>query len=145
VQLTARIRPFEPATDRTAPPGQVSRIDRAQLERALADAGLAGGVLGGYAVLATESPAPASAPTPLPRPDVDLGVHLAYAYQWWIFAVLLYLVLGVALYREAERRAAAAAVADPDNSGEGKAQAGPPDADKTPRDVTVRVEGPPSE
>jgi cytochrome oxidase assembly protein ShyY1 len=103
VTVTARLRPFEPVTRRPAPVGQVPRIDRTHVVDALARAGVNGTVLGGYGVVAQESPAPDESPARLPRPDTDLGVHLAYAYQWWIFAALLFLVLAVALYREAER------------------------------------------
>jgi cytochrome oxidase assembly protein ShyY1 len=136
VTVTVRLRPFEPPTSRTAPRGQVSRIDHDQVARAVADAGQGGELLGGYGVLAAESPAPAAGPVLLPKPDVDLGVHLAYAYQWWFFAAALYLLLAVALYRETDRTKT--------RSGTAATQAGASDADKTRKDVTVRVEDPPS-
>lgn len=135
VEVTARVRSFEPPTSRRGTPGQVLRIDRASVSESLQAVGVDGPVLGGYAVLGAENPAPGHSPTPLPRPDVGLGVHLAYAVQWWLFAVALYAVYAVALYREAEAA----------TSGGSEAQAERGNADTTPRDVTVRIEGPPFE
>jgi cytochrome oxidase assembly protein ShyY1 len=143
IEVKARVRSFEPPLTRRATTGQVLRIDRAAVTDALRSAGLSGPVLGGYAVLAAETPAAQVNPTPLPRPDVDLGVHLAYAVQWWIFAIALYFAFAVAAYREAE---ATTEESPADEHPEPRrAQGAAENADTTPRDVTVGIEDPPFE
>lgn len=99
VEVTARLRPSEPPADRTPPPGQVQRINLAQI-----GAGLDGPLYQAYGDLAGESPAPTQAPRRLLRPDEDLGPHLGYAWQWWLFAAAGYGVLGYHMLREARRR-----------------------------------------
>jgi cytochrome oxidase assembly protein ShyY1 len=99
VEVTARLRPGEPGSDRTPPPGQVMQIDLPRIA-----AGIDGPLYQAYGQLAAESPAPAQAPRLLPRPDEDLGPHLGYAWQWWLFAVAGYGLFGYHLLREGRRR-----------------------------------------
>ena len=105
VTVVGRVRPSEPASTRggTPPPGQVTRIDVPQIQRALPyDA------YGGYVDLVREQPAPRRAPVAVDAPETSEGPHLAYAFQWFLFACLAlggYLVL--ARREAADRRAAA--------------------------------------
>lgn len=86
LNLTARIRPAEPADSRQAPAGQGFTFNPDQL---LADEVSRGQTIytGTYLVASAENGAPvADNLTPIPRPDTDLGSHLSYAFQWWFFA-----------------------------------------------------------
>lgn len=99
VDLVVRLRPGEPPSDRTPPPGQQFRIDPQRIAQ-----DVIGPVLPLYGVLASETPATTPAPTLLPRPDEDLGPHLGYAWQWWMFASAAYLIFGYYLLREQRQR-----------------------------------------
>lgn len=92
VQLTARMRPGEPAIDRDAPAGQLASVDLAEYE-SLTDYPL---VQGGYGLMAQESPAPAEAPQQLVRPSLDEGPHLGYSMQWLAFGLLSFVGWGYA-------------------------------------------------
>jgi cytochrome oxidase assembly protein ShyY1 len=100
VQVTARLRPGEPALDRTPPAGQQLRIDLARISAQIGEP-----VHQAYGVLVQEQPEPAGRITLLPRPATGLGPHLAYAVQWWGFAAAAYGVLAHYALREARRRA----------------------------------------
>jgi cytochrome oxidase assembly protein ShyY1 len=108
VVVVARLRPGEPAADRSAPPGQAVTID---LPRLTADLGAP--AYRAYGVLDQESPKPANAPQPLTEPTVDLGLHLAYALQWWVFAVMGFVLLGYFAFRESQNRDLRARGLDP--------------------------------
>ncbi|WP_167588291.1 SURF1 family cytochrome oxidase biogenesis protein, partial [Kineococcus rubinsiae] len=112
VSVVARLRPWEPARDTTAPAGQVSTIARGSVAAAACAEG-DDDLRGGYAVLASETPAPADAPLPALRPDVDEGPHLAYTIQWYGFAVTALVVWVVAGRRELETRRTGALPGDP--------------------------------
>lgn len=92
VTVVARIRPAEPALDRSAPEGQLASIDLTtygqQLDYPIATAA--------YGLLAGETPAPATAPVAPAKPAIDLGPHLSYSMQWFAFGVLLFVGLGYA-------------------------------------------------
>lgn len=92
VTVVARIRPAEPALDRSAPAGQLASIDltayEAQLEYPIATAA--------YGLVASETPPPATAPVSPAKPAIDLGPHLSYSMQWFAFGVLLFVGLGYA-------------------------------------------------
>jgi cytochrome oxidase assembly protein ShyY1 len=104
VELVVRMRPGEPPIDRRPPPGQALRID---LQRLSADLGRP--LVGGYGVLASESPAPGTAPERIPRPDPGTDINLPYAWQWWAFALAAYVLLAVGAVREVRQRRATAA------------------------------------
>ncbi len=85
VTVTVRLRQDEPASDRSAPQGQVQAIDVAQVLAA-------GGIpqaesYRAYGALADEQPGPGTALGALPAPSTDPGSHLSYAFQWWTFAL----------------------------------------------------------
>ncbi|SDQ43640.1 SURF1 family protein [Quadrisphaera sp. DSM 44207] len=109
VSVLARLRPPEPADDRSAPAGQVQRIDlagsvRTELEAAAAAgpaAAAEGLVTGAYGVLVREDPPPAQAPAPAAAPSRDSGPHLAYTVQWFVFAAGAWVFFGVQLRRSA--------------------------------------------
>ncbi len=105
VEVTARIRPSEPASTTGTPPrGQVTRIDVSQIRRDLPYP-----TYGGYGELTRERPAPREAPALQDPPELSTGPHLAYAVQWFLFGVMAlggYVVL--ARREAADRRAAAA-------------------------------------
>jgi SURF1 family len=106
VTVVARLRPTEPAEDRSAPPGQEQSIDVPRITAPIVAALGAPAVTRAYGVLASEDPQPSVAPTLLLRPDGDLGPHLAYAVQWWAGALALYVLLVVYAFKEAARRGA---------------------------------------
>jgi cytochrome oxidase assembly protein ShyY1 len=108
VDVVARLRLSEPASDKKVPPGQAMSINVAQLS-----ADLGAPTYRAYAILDQESPRPATAPQTLPEPSIDLGLHLAYAYQWWVFAVLGFVMLGYFAVREAQNRDMRARGLDP--------------------------------
>lgn len=86
VEVVARLRADEPATDRGAPAGQVQMINTAQVLAATGSDVDPASTVGGYAALVAEDPAPAEAPGALPPPALDLGSHLSYTMQWVVFA-----------------------------------------------------------
>lgn len=92
VEVTARIKPGEPAVNRGAPEGQVASIDLAalseRLDYPLQDAA--------YGLLALERPAAAQTPVAAPKPAIDEGAHLSYSLQWFAFGVLAFVGLGYA-------------------------------------------------
>ncbi len=92
VEVTARIKPGEPAVSRGAPEGQVASIDltalAVRLDYPLQDAA--------YGLLALERPAAAQTPIAAPKPSIDEGPHLSYSLQWFAFGVLAFVGLGYA-------------------------------------------------
>ncbi|THJ67353.1 SURF1 family protein [Arthrobacter echini] len=92
VEVTARIKPGEPAVNRGAPEGQIASIDLTslaeRLDYPLQDAA--------YGLLALERPAAEQTPIAPPKPSVDEGPHLSYALQWFAFGVLAFIGLGYA-------------------------------------------------
>ncbi|WP_104118695.1 SURF1 family protein [Arthrobacter sp. B1805] len=92
VEVTARMKPGEPAVNRGAPEGQVASIDlqalAATLDYPVQDAA--------YGLLALERPAAAQTPVAAPKPSIDEGPHLSYSMQWFAFGVLAFVGLGYA-------------------------------------------------
>ncbi|WP_277210679.1 SURF1 family cytochrome oxidase biogenesis protein [Isoptericola croceus] len=87
VTVTVTLRADEPAADREAEAGTVSRINTDQVLAASGGAVRAdAGTVGAYGQMRSEDPA-AEALVPVPRPDTDPGSHLSYAFQWAIFAL----------------------------------------------------------
>ncbi|KRD45449.1 hypothetical protein ASE38_15985 [Cellulomonas sp. Root930] len=84
ITLTARLRHDEPASNRTAPPGQVQAIS---VDQVLAAGGVEGRSVDAYVAMTAEDPSVATAPGQLPAPSTDPGSHLSYAFQWWTFAL----------------------------------------------------------
>lgn len=117
VTVTARLRPSEPESRRSAPAGQAHTITPDALAGTLAGALPAGGgatvVTGAYGVLGAEQPAPADAPLLLPEPEIDEGPHLSYALQWFVFALGALVGFGVLIRRTAADGAGAAEEAAP--------------------------------
>ncbi|MFB9376408.1 SURF1 family protein [Kineococcus gynurae] len=107
VEVVARLRPWEEPRRGAAPTGQVPAVAEQAVRSALQTVSPGPApLLGGYAVLAAESPGPAGdAPRPEVRPDVDEGPHLAYTVQWYGFALTALVVWVVAGRRELEQRA----------------------------------------
>ncbi|PJI95258.1 SURF1 family protein [Luteimicrobium subarcticum] len=102
--LTARLRPDEPVTTRTAPPGQVQAISTPMVLAQGADgaAWADGRTTDAYLVADSEDPSVPAADadhtvTPLPTPDLpDAGTNMSYTVQWCLFAAGLlgaYIVL----------------------------------------------------
>jgi cytochrome oxidase assembly protein ShyY1 len=56
--------------------------------------------IGGYGLLASESPSVADMPLAYPKPLLDEGAHLSYAFQWVAFGVLAFIGLGWAIRQE---------------------------------------------
>lgn len=102
VSVVVRLRPAEPASDRTAIAGQVFRIAPSQVADAAAPgADLAGTlVTGAYGSLVSETPTTANPPTPLGIPEPNYRSNLSYAFQWWTFALLAFVGFGVMARRE---------------------------------------------
>lgn len=92
VEVTARMRPGEPAIDRDAPQGQLASIDLAEYA-SHTDYPL---VQGSYGLMAEESPAPSDSPLQLARPSLDEGPHLGYSMQWVAFGMLSFVGWGYA-------------------------------------------------
>lgn len=88
INLTARLRPDEPASSRGAPQGQIQAINTQAVLAAGAEGAdwAAGRTTGAYLALEQESPAPAQALHGLPKPSTDPGSHLSYTFQWLVFA-----------------------------------------------------------
>lgn len=140
VDLLVRLRPAEAATDRTAPRGQVHRINAPQVaEQAGADLG--DRVLSAYGVLDSETPALDEAPLLPARPDPGMDINLPYAFQWWAFAVAAYVLLAVGAVREVRRRDAARG-SGPDRRGGPGTGAGPPAAAGPRVSAAARTPGP---
>ena len=97
VTVVARLRPSEPALNRTAPQGQIATIELPGVAR------LTGLPVqeGAYGQLKEEKPAPATALRPAERPQVDDGTHLSYALQWNTFGILAFVGFGYAARRHA--------------------------------------------
>lgn len=97
VTVVARLRPSEPALERTAPAGQIATIELPGVAR------LTGLPVqeGAYGQLKEEDPAPARALRPAQRPQVDDGTHLSYALQWNTFGLLAFVGFGYAARRHA--------------------------------------------
>nr|WP_246256690.1 SURF1 family protein [Isoptericola halotolerans] len=91
IAVTVTLRPDEPAADRGAEAGTVSRINNDQVLAAAVDGGASvvadDATVGAYGQMRSEDPAAAEALVPAPRPDTDPGSHLSYAFQWGIFAL----------------------------------------------------------
>jgi cytochrome oxidase assembly protein ShyY1 len=93
VAVTVTLRHDEPAADRGAEAGTVSRVNTEQvLEAVDADGELLGGdsaamTVGAYGQMRSEDPAAEVALVPAPAPDTDPGSHLSYTFQWAIFAL----------------------------------------------------------
>lgn len=92
VEVTARMKPGEPAVNRGAPEGQVASIDLSaladRLDYPLQDAA--------YGLLALERPGADVTPVAAPKPSIDEGPHLSYSLQWFAFGVLAFVGLGYA-------------------------------------------------
>jgi cytochrome oxidase assembly protein ShyY1 len=86
VAVTVRMRRDEPASDRSAPAGQVQAI---HVDQVLAAGGIDETVTSyaAYGAVVAEQPAAATALGRLPAPSTDPGSHLSYAFQWWTFAL----------------------------------------------------------
>ena len=122
VAVTVTLRADEPAADRGAEAGTVSRVNTAQVLAAGPADGPASAdrTVGAYGQMRSEAPAADEALVPAPRPDTDPGSHLSYTFQWAIFA--LGAVGGFVLLWRRETRAATVtageliAAADPEGS-----------------------------
>ncbi|MBT0772406.1 SURF1 family protein [Kineosporia sp. J2-2] len=102
VTVVARLRPSEPASDRTAPAGQAARLNVAALT---GQTGLdAADVVGAFGALVSEDPPAADTPEAAEEPDTGLGINLSYSVQWDSFAIIAYVLFGVAMVREVRRR-----------------------------------------
>ncbi|RMI13660.1 SURF1 family cytochrome oxidase biogenesis protein [Cellulomonas triticagri] len=84
VDVTVHLRPDEPASERSAPAGQVQAI---HVDQVLAAGGTDVASFGGYGAVVEERPAADVRLGSLPAPSTDPGSHLSYAFQWWTFAV----------------------------------------------------------
>jgi cytochrome oxidase assembly protein ShyY1 len=84
VAVTVHLRADEPASDRSAPAGQVQAID---VEQVLAAGGAQVESFGAYGAVVDEDPAAPDRLGALPEPSIDPGSHLSYAFQWWTFSV----------------------------------------------------------
>ncbi|NUU19864.1 SURF1 family protein [Cellulomonas humilata] len=106
ITLTARLRHDEPASDRTAPAGQVQAI---AVDQVLAAGGVEGESYDAYVAMTAEDPSISPVPGRLPAPSTDPGSHLSYAFQWWTFALggLVAFCLGARRELQDERAAAA--------------------------------------
>ncbi|GAB3466082.1 SURF1 family protein [Kineococcus endophyticus] len=130
VTVVARLRPWEDDKRGRVPAGQVTSIARdsvtAAVDQAVDDPPR---LLGGYALLASETPAsgvePTDVPLPAERPAVDEGPHLAYTVQWFGFALTALVVWVVAGRRELQSRADADADAEAGSSADGVQQGAP--------------------
>lgn len=114
VTLQGRLRAAEGTDERTAPAGQVYRIEPGTVAEVV---GVEGGELfDGYLLATAENGEPVEGLTPFPRPDTSPGSHLSYTFQWWIFglgAIVGYVVLA---RREAAEMGGAPERARPERS-----------------------------
>lgn len=119
VRAVVRLRAPEPADGRSAPRGQVQRVDLGgTVRRALRAEGVQGLdadlVTRAYGQLATESARSPVAPTLALEPDADPGPHLGYSVQWFVFAAGMWVLLGVQVRRSrAEEDAVLAGLPSP--------------------------------
>lgn len=101
VEVTARMKPGEPAVNRGAPEGQVASINLPVvadlLDYPLQDAA--------YGLLALERPAAAHTPVAAPKPSTDEGAHLSYSMQWFAFGVLAFIGLVYAARQQGRNNA----------------------------------------
>lgn len=117
VRDVVRLRAPEPADGRSAPRGQVQRVDLAGTVRdslAAEEAGDAGLITAAYGQLAAEAPQPPRAPALAREPDADPGPHLGYSVQWFVFAAGMWVLLAVQVRRSrAEEEAVLAGLPSP--------------------------------
>jgi cytochrome oxidase assembly protein ShyY1 len=109
VTVVARLRQWEDDKRGSVPAGQVTSIARGSVTAAVdAAVDTPPRLLGGYAMLASETHAagaePATVPAAAERPEVDEGPHLAYTVQWFGFALTALVVWVVAGRRELQAR-----------------------------------------
>lgn len=88
VTVTARVYPPEPANGRTAPAGQVDRLDVSAIAAKIGQPSY-----GGYAEMISSSPGSRLALLPAPDMGNPAGgayelQHLAYVGQWFIFSLI---------------------------------------------------------
>lgn len=84
---------------RTAPPGAVTTLSRADVERLAAQ--LPYPVYPLYLRLeGQDPPQPGELPLPAPMPPLDEGPHLGYAVQWFLFGTIALVVYGANLRKE---------------------------------------------
>lgn len=99
VDVVVRLRQGQPPDGRSAPSGQVYRVD----PDAIGDR-LSYPIYDGYGELVDQAPPP-SDQLELPTTNSPgLGPHLFYAYQWWAFAVIAVAGYVVLLRRESTVR-----------------------------------------
>ncbi|MEE2569061.1 SURF1 family protein [Pseudarthrobacter sp. J64] len=101
VTAVVRLKPGEPALDRSAPAGQLPSIDLPSYAAELGYPVLTGA----YGQLASEDPAPAQMPAAFPKPSVNEGTHLSYSLQWFAFGVLMFVAFGYAARQQARNAA----------------------------------------
>ena len=95
VTVTARLRPPDPADDRTAPDGQVYAVTPSSIA-----VGQPAPVYAAYGELVDQLPAP-DPELELPEPPSSgWGPNLFYAIQWWMFIVIAVVGYVVLLRRE---------------------------------------------
>ncbi|WP_435300160.1 SURF1 family cytochrome oxidase biogenesis protein [Timonella sp. A28] len=94
VDVVVHLRADEPATDRSAPIGQVQAINIKQVLQAGSNAAESAESLlqrdyyqYAYGALSDEKPSAQQSLRALPKPDTDPRSHLSYAFQWWVFAI----------------------------------------------------------
>ncbi|MGV8857137.1 SURF1 family cytochrome oxidase biogenesis protein [Rhodoglobus sp.] len=97
IDIVVRLKPGEPTVQgRSAPAGQVATIHLPTIANLLDEETY----IGGYGLLASESPSVAEMPIAYPKPLLDEGAHLSYAFQWVAFGVLAFIGLGWAVRQE---------------------------------------------
>jgi cytochrome oxidase assembly protein ShyY1 len=97
VDLVVRLKPGEPTVQgRSAPEGQVATIHLPTVAVILDQPTY----IGGYGILASETPSVADMPSAYMKPLLDEGAHLSYALQWVAFGVLAFIGLGWAIRQE---------------------------------------------
>lgn len=86
--VVVRLRASEPspASGRSAPDGQVARIDLPVIADLLS-ADAAGLERGAYGLMVSEDPS-VERPEPIASPSEDPGPYLSYAIQWILFAIM---------------------------------------------------------
>jgi hypothetical protein len=96
-QLTLRLRPSEPALDRTAPPGQLSSINLESASSELVETDI---FTQAYGRLISEYP---ELPTgqKIGKPELSEGNHLSYAMQWILFGLM---AIGAVLWTISQER-----------------------------------------
>lgn len=88
VSVVVRLRPSEPspASGRSAPAGQVARIDLPMIA-GIVSPDAASLEQGAYGLMVSEDPA-VGRPEPIASPSEDPGPYLSYAIQWILFAIM---------------------------------------------------------